>query len=543
MNRSPWNWKKTIRFLKPTLGWNDAAIAIGSAILLILIYPPFNISLLLAVALIPLFYRLQPGRFRFNAELGFLTGIVFYSGLLHWLHYVTLGGLAALIIYLSLIFSLTGVVVGWTKQFSFWLVLAAFVWAGVEYLRSLGSLSFAWGFLGHGFYLIDPMRQAAYWVGVPGLSFLVAGLNASLSAELDWFLIRFQKKNDVAIYSRNRIILQRIILLLFFSIAGFCQFYGQTVMQQIHQPNDKTRLFHVALIQGAFEQEQKESMPVEETLNVYLDLSARSLDPNPNWPRPDLIVWPESTLTMPLEYLPVELNRIQSFVNQGDVELLVGSVSGQYTEDGKWRFWNNAFLFSPGTEFDYSQEPIDLSSLPTYSKTHLVPFGEWIPLGQYWPFHYIETLIEEAGAGIFQPGKNQRIFQNRQGVRFAVTICFESTLPSLWQQANSRGVDFMINITNDAWYRRSAGLEQHLSQCCFRAAENRLYTVRAANTGISAVIDPSGKVAARIPPFESAYGVYSIPISERKLDIIKNEDKKSSKSPYCEIRYSSQSLR
>ncbi|MGC9328249.1 MAG: apolipoprotein N-acyltransferase [Candidatus Hinthialibacter sp.] len=508
MKKFPWMWKKTIVFLKPNLVRSEVFSALATGILLVLVYPPFNLTPLLAIALIPLFLAIQNGRPRQNAAMGFLAGFIFYLGLLQWLHHVTSAGMLALVVYLSILFSAKCVMIGWSKRFTCWIPISALIWVGVEYLRSWGSLSFAWGYLGHGLDPVDSLKQITYWIGVPGLSFFAAGFNASLAEEAKLVYERLWKK-ETRTTPQSRTAAAHAALAFFLVAFVFIHLYGQAVIHSMQHRESAESTINVALIQGAFDQDRKESASEEETLRVYLDQSERSLEE-----KPDLIVWPESTITMPLEYYAKGTARIQQFVDENNVEMLIGAVSGRYTAERKWRFQNNAFLFSPGVQFDLTREPVDLSPLPVYSKIHLVPFGEWIPFGQYWPFYYIETLIEEAGAGIFQPGETITIFDTRDGVRFAVTICFESTLPRLWRRAKNQGADFMINLTNDAWYRRSAGLQQHFSQCCFRAAENRLYVARAANTGISGLISPSGDAQSTLPLYEPAYGVFSIPLSK-----------------------------
>lgn len=505
MNRLPWIWTKIKSILKPALTRSDAVGALVSGAFLVLVYPPFNCPPLLFVGLIPLVIYLHPGKTRANAEIGFLGGFVFHVGLLQWLHHVTTAGMLALAVYLGLFWAVACALIGACKRYPFWIPLAALIWAGVEYLRSLGPLSFAWGFLGHGVYPIEPLKQITYWIGVPGLSFLIVGINASLAEEISVW----KKPNGatIPIVAPTPAFLRRLIVSVFSIGLISCYLYGIQVVKSIDAPQPVSLEYKVALIQGAFEQERKESASEDEILDVYFDLSTRSLEKHP-----DLIVWPESAITMPLEYLAEGVDRIQRFCDDHKVEMLIGAVSGRCSSDDRWEFWNTAFLFSPGKVWNFEQDPIDLSSLPSYGKMHLVPFGEWIPLGEYWPFYYIETAIEEAGAGLFEPGKNTTIFITKNGVRFAVTICFESTLPDLWRQEKNGGADFIVNLTNDAWYRRSAGLAQHFSQCSFRAAENRIYAVRVANTGITGIISPTGKTIGSLPPYEPAQGVFTIPI-------------------------------
>jgi apolipoprotein N-acyltransferase len=498
---------KTIHNLTPSLHWSDALAAFISGVLLLFAFPPFNFYPIVFIALIPLLTRLQPDRLRINAEMGLLFGCTFYLGLLYWLHHVTTGGMLTLVIVLSVYQSCQCVAIGWSKRYPYWIPIAGLIWLMVEYLRSLGPLSFAWGYLGHSFYSNVILMTPVFWIGVPGLSFIIFGLNAALADGICRWSIYQRIYSSTEFLPLARIRFQKIFLAGFAALLVLVGVYGITTINRDANNSAISKPLRVALIQGGFEQQEKETATVEKTLETYLSLSEQSIEDSP-----DLIVWPESTITMPLEYWPEGVSLIQEFSDRFDVELLIGSVSGLFTTERKWKFWNKAFLFSPGNSFDIEGASIDISQLPSYAKTHLVPFGEWIPLGKYWPFNLIETLIEESGAGIFQPGSDLTIFKLRNGIRFAVTICFESTLPQLWRQAKKQGADFIVNITNDAWYKRSTGLEQHLSQCCFRAAENRLYVVRTANTGITGVISPNGSLISSLPPYKSTYGVFLIPI-------------------------------
>ncbi len=498
---------KMIHNLTPNLHWSDALAAFLSGVLLVSAFPPFHFPPIVFVALIPLLTRLQPDRLRINAEMGLLFGITFHLGLLYWLHHVTTGGMLTLVIVLSVYQSCQCMAIGWCKRYSFWIPIAGLIWFMVEYIRSLGPLSFAWGYLGHSFYPNTVMMTSVFWIGVPGLSFIIVGLNASIADGICRWSVCRRINASSEIISSARMRFQKIFLAGFLGLLVLIGIYGIFAINSNSNNSATSKPLRVALIQGGFEQHEKETATVEKTLETYLSLSGQSINQSP-----DLIVWPESTITMPLEYWPEGVTQIQQFADRFDVELLIGSVSGLYTTDKKWKFWNKAYLFSPGNSFDLKGSTIDISSVPSYAKNHLVPFGEWIPLGKYWPFNLIETLIEESGAGIFQPGAEITIFKLRNGMRFAVTICFESTLPQLWRHAKKQGAEFFVNITNDAWYKRSAGLEQHLSQCCFRAAENGLYVVRAANTGITGVISPAGRVINLLPRYKSSYGVFPLPV-------------------------------
>ena len=141
--------------------------------------------------------------------------------------------------------------------------------------------------------------------------------------------------------------------------------------------------------------------------------------------------------------------------------------------------YNSAFLVGP-----------EATVLGRYDKIHLVPFGEYIPLRRL--LFFLDKLVQ--GIGDFRSGEAYTVMAIPQG-RFAVLICFEVIFPDLVRHFVRHGAQFLVNITNDAWFGYSPASYQHLSMVVFRAVENRLPIVRAANTGISAVIDPTGRLS------------------------------------------------
>lgn len=488
---------------------NDWWICTVSGFGLALAYPPWNVYPLTGAALVPLFSGLRVGHPGKNARLGFFTGLIFYVALLYWLGHVTIVGTVLLAAVLAGILALVAVLIGECKRFRMWIPIAALIWAGVEYLRSLGPFSFAWGYLGHGLYPAREMIQLAYWAGVPGLSFILAGFNASLAAVWEHFHHVWRPASPSSL-PRDRLIYDGIALLLFTGILAGDWFYGKSVMLQQQATAESSMPCRIAVIQGNYEQNRKITASIEETLADYLDWSRQALAESP-----DLIVWPESTITYPINFWPEGVADIQKFVDQSNVEILTGAVGGYFDSRGSLTYLNQAILFTPGKLVDCTGSEVDLSGLPSYSKMHLVPFGEWVPWGEHWPFSMIETLIEEAGAGIFKRGGRQTLFITRGGARFAVAVCFESTLAWMWRQAKNQGADFIITITNDAWYKRSAGLEQHFVQSVFRAVENRIPVVRAANTGISGFIGPTGEIQRLLPPHQAGYLVHELRIARK----------------------------
>jgi apolipoprotein N-acyltransferase len=130
-------------------------------------------------------------------------------------------------------------------------------------------------------------------------------------------------------------------------------------------------------------------------------------------------------------------------------------------------------------------------------KVHLVPFGEYVPLGRLLPF--IDKLV--VGIGDFSPGTIEPL--PLDGHRLGVLVCFEGIFPELARESVAKGSELLVNITNDAWFGRSSAPYQHLAMTRFRAVENRVWVARAANTGISALISPSGRIPAQTKIFET----------------------------------------
>lgn len=458
-----------------------------SGVLLALCFPPWNLAILAWIAPVPMLTQIRAGRSWRNVRYGMLTGAVSHTIGLYWLYHVTTPGLLVLLVYLSALFAAPVVAYGWVRDR--WHAPAVFglTWAAAEYARSLGAMSFEWNYLGHALYGAEPFGALApLSMGVYALTFLAAcGAAVIAGAARDAMEKRFRWKLRAA---------QAGVW------AGACALATIPVMPQGTDPQGESKTVRVAMIQGNFSQEEKENTPSREAIDVYLDLSGEALRE-----RPDLIVWPESAITVPINYSPEIVERIVEFTRLNDVEMLVGAVYGVYEGDAKWKFWNRAILFQPETPVDLEEYPIDLDAFQSYDKIHLIPYGEWIPLGGYWPFYHIETLIEEAGAGLFERGEEQTVFRLRNGAAFTMAICFESTRSGQLRRAMERGADFLVNITNDAWFFRSPGLSHHFQQMAYRAAENRCYAVRAANTGLTGIIGPDGEVREIIPDNRAGY--------------------------------------
>jgi apolipoprotein N-acyltransferase len=204
-------------------------------------------------------------------------------------------------------------------------------------------------------------------------------------------------------------------------------------------------------------------------MNKYLALTTQAAKD-----KPDLIIWPEAALPVVLEEEPNFFEKVKHCTQGLNAPLLLGAVT---TRDNF--YYNSAILVGAGSKL-----------LTRYDKLHLVPFGEYIPLKKILPF--LETVVP---IGDITAGKEYTIFCLGNGqTKFSVLICFEDLFPELSREFIKRGANFLVNITNDAWYKRSSAAQQHFQASVFRAVENRVYLARAANTGVSGFIAPSGEI-------------------------------------------------
>jgi apolipoprotein N-acyltransferase len=257
------------------------------------------------------------------------------------------------------------------------------------------------------------------------------------------------------------------VILLGFLIYGYIKI-GNVDRQMAQNPP-----LRIGLVQGNIDQSVKwdESFQ-KETLKIYEKLSLRVSEG-----KPDLIIWPETATPFffqdAKEYQPFILD----IPKKTNAFLLFGTPSYKI-QKGKVTHYNSAVLFTPSG---------DLAG--KYDKIHLVPFGEYIPMQDL--LFFIGSLGE--GIGDFKSGKEIFNFSLPQG-KFGVLICFEIIFPDLCRRFVKGDANFLVTITNDAWFGKTSAPYQHFSMATFRAVENRVFIARAANTGITGVIDPKGKI-------------------------------------------------
>ncbi|MDD5596259.1 MAG: apolipoprotein N-acyltransferase [Candidatus Omnitrophica bacterium] len=432
-----------------------------SGVLLILSFPRFNLWFLAWFGFVPLFCAIKDQSGLKVFLLSYLTGMVFWFGNIYWLVHVTLIGLIVLVCYLALYFGFFGLFfrIYSVHRTPYTVLMIPSAWVLLEYIRSYLFTGFPWSLLGYSQYLNLPIIQIADITGAWGVSFLV------MMGNLIIYEIISQKSGGRSDKLKLKNIISLPIIILVLSLGyGYYRLNKQSATGNL-QP------IRISVVQGNIPQELKwTSGPEEQILEKYLNLSRQAAKDHP-----DLMIWPEAALPVVLQSEPRFIQQVEKLAEETKTPLLLGAVT--LRDD---LYYNSAVLVSG-----------QVALISLYDKLHLVPFGEYIPLKQV--FGFLQTVVP---IGEIERGKNYTIFKGKAG--FAVLICFEDLFPELSREFVKRGANFLVNITNDAWYKQTSAPYQHFQASVFRAVENRVYLVRSANTGISGFILPSGKISSLV---------------------------------------------
>lgn len=470
--------------------------AILSGALLTLAFPAPGLNFFAWVALVPLMVSIHAMDTRQAFHAGLVAGIVHFLSLLYWIVptirvyggvplVLALPVLALLAFYLALYVALF---CGGLKLFhpcSPWMPFGAgAVWVAAEYLRASLFTGFPWGVLGYSLYTHPTLIQVADLAGVYGVSFVVVAVNAC-------FVLVWRSFRKGIRIPRLALSILPVILLVLLVVC-----YGRVRQDQVRQAMiaaDKTR---VSVVQGNISQAVKWDQAYKEsTVDTYCRLSQEAVAEVP-----DLIVWPETALPFYYGWDKELSDRVDRCIRDARTWFLVGSPAlGE--ESSGYTYFNRAYM-------------IDRFSVVTgwYDKVHLVPFGEYVPLGRYLPFLGKIT----AQAGDFSSGSRKAgplVFGNGSA---GVLTCFEVIFPSLARNMVTRGARILVTITNDAWFGYTSAPEQHFSMAVFRAVENRRAVARAANTGISGFIDPLGEILVTTDLYTETVRTRSLPMVEIK---------------------------
>lgn len=472
------------------------ALAVATAALLLLAFPPFEYDFLAWVALAPLLLALAEGASPRRAFLlGWLVGLVFTFGAEHWIaHSMThFGGMLTIVAYaVALVFAsvlavfpglfawvMTRLVgrFGWSA-----VAFAPLVWVATEYVRPLVT-GVTWNALGVSQYAVLPVARLARWGGV-----------ALLSAELvaaSAVIVLLLKAREAG--PRRAAAMLMMGALAFFFLPTEQTQAGLTVTAIGVQPN---------LPPDAPPTPESTTRDLEN--NIRLAKTAIAQTPNQ---AADLIIWAESPLALFYENDPATRDRLQTFAAETRAYLIANTV----TRDGE-RYFNSISTISPRPD-----EAAD--ALQRYDKIRLVPFGEYVPFNAVLK-HLVPRVISSDTGG-FAAGRTAVVNRLRLREQLAATsvegeaalerttnflrvggfICYESAYPNLVRQFVRNGAGLLVNVSNDAWFGNTAGARQHVAHVAMRAIENDRDIVRATNSGISALVTSDGQIVNALPSF------------------------------------------
>jgi len=459
--------------------------ALASGVLLALSFPRYGHGAVAFIALVPLLVALSgwngrsghyPGvTARRGFALGLLAGFVHFAGTVYWTGATvqTFGGLAwpvavfvtgLLVLYMATYVAVAGAIAAvWIRRFGLWgLALFPAAWVALEYVRGHLFGGFPWIPLGNTMIALLPVAQLASLLGVYGLSLFVGLVNAGFAG--------------VALAAgRTRRITATATLAL---IAGVSIWGGQRMA--VNTLVDGGTPIRVGLVQGNIAQVDKWN-PAREGMIVerYLQLTRQAADAGA-----DVLLWPESATPFYFADDP-KADAIRATVQAIGRPLLLGS--DEFEPGATNRFYNSAFMLDAGGAI-----------AAVYRKIHLVPFGEYVPFQRI--LFFVGPLVEAVSA--FSAG-TQVTMLPMHGHMASTAICYEVTYPELMREAVRQGSELLTTITNDAWYGESSAAYQHFEMAAVRAVEQGRYLVRAANTGVSGIIDPYGRVLIRTRLFET----------------------------------------
>ena len=437
---------------------------------------------------------LTPGR---AARMVFLASLAGYFVLFHWFFVVTVtyGGLPAWLgllsplapsIYVSLFSALFAWAWARYGATSRWPILVgAMLWVAIDWTRGHFMGGFPWATLGYALHLDGPLVVWTRWAGIYALSFFAAAVGIALG--------RAWLNRDV-----------KTIRGFAISIACIAAAHGVGFAYSQREPDSATTV-RIAAVQGNIDQGQKwDADSRSRILNTYLRLSSEAASEGAQW-----IVWPETAVPGLIEADAALRARMALLASSHAVSLIVGGAGVELDPTSRRvsSFFDSAFLFDSTGKL-----------LDRYDKTQLVPFGEFVPLRDLFG-RFFKALARGLSSMDITPGRAPRTFvidgvgPDAHMLRVGVPICYELIFPHLVREFAADGAGVMLAITNDAWYGRTGAPHQFLAMSAMRAAENGLWMVRAANTGISAIIDSDGQIRTASTLFEEAVLVADVPVS------------------------------
>jgi apolipoprotein N-acyltransferase len=444
-------------------------LAIASGLLFAFAFPNAGIGWLMFIALIPLFVALAKARGGWEAAfLGWTFNTTAWLVMVPWVvrvmsHYGGLPYAAGVLIFIAMCLYLG--LYGALFAFAFWRIrpgtkflrwlLVPIAWAAVEYARTYLFTGFPWNLIAASIVDYSPLLQ---FDRVAGPYFL--GVLILLPSTLVAWLIVVRPRG-----------IERLMAIGSVTIVCFVWWTtGLVAAKLIARPTDGL-VSRAAMLQPNISQEMRWN---DANLLAIYQRMITMTEEAINKGKAQVVIWPESTV--PLSYAVTSEYReaIEALSREYDVDIILGSVAEDPKQPNK--LWNAAFLVSDGKTVGH------------YDKIRLVPFGEYVPLRKM--LFFAQKLVHAVGE--FEFGTRDTPLPGR--FKYGPAICYEIVFPQIPRTQVVHGADVLVTITNDAWYDGTSAPRQHLNQVRLRAVENDRYILRAGTTGISAFIDPTGRI-------------------------------------------------
>ncbi|MCF7886317.1 MAG: apolipoprotein N-acyltransferase [Candidatus Marinimicrobia bacterium] len=458
-------------------------LAAISGLLIVLALPPFPFYFLAFIALVPFIYILIRNNFFLCFSTGFVFGLILNLGILYWLagnqgttwYFAFLSMLGAVLI-LAVQYGILGITIGFIgrrlgKEILLWSLPVLF--GAFEFITAQGVLGFTWNSLCYTQTSNIIPAQIASIFGCYGISFWIVLVNVLLYKVASNF---FKRKKVV-----GTIIILTIVILLPY-------LYGFLDLNSNHH-NANGNKITVGLVQPNVDPNEKwNHAAFRENMNTLYALSD-SVTAQENL---DLLVWPETAIPAYLRYRKWLHREIHEYISQKEVSLLTGAPDFVKLDSNNYNFYNSTFFMTAAK-----------TKIESYNKIRLVPFGEKIPLSNI--FEVLENI--NLGQGNFDAGDSIKLFEvplknndnlkSRKNVLVSSAICYESGFSDLVRGGVRKGAQLLVIVTNDAWFGNTSAPYLHAAIAKLRAIENNIPIVRAANTGVSTIIDSRGRTVKK----------------------------------------------
>lgn len=381
----------------------------------------------------------------YYGQLGTVTGVLIFIALALVLG--VYGALFAVLVYLARP----------DARFVTWLPVPL-LWTATEVARSVLLTGFPWNLLGTTVIDVRPLAMLSSLAGPYALGALLAFFSTVVAYQFSGVSNRSRLVSIATAFA---------VLIVAFAVGGFML---ESRQRSLGEPTASAALLQPNIAQE-MRWDARQLLDIFERMAQMTDAATEK--------KVDAIIWPESTV--PLTYVRTDFFRdyVESTSRKANVDIILGSVAEDEADPS--RIWNAAYLVSNG------------ETKGRYDKIRLVPFGEYVPLRKF--LFFAEKLVHQVGE--FQFGANDHPLSGR--FHYGPAICYEVVFPRITAKQIENGADVLVTVTNDAWFGRSAAPEQHLAQARMRAIEGDRYLLRAATTGISAVVDPTGRVVQSQP--------------------------------------------